>query len=205
MYNNKETFQKVLSVCRRHTGPCEQAGRNCGFSGDLVAGLPGSAPRPKSARDPGLPEVGLFCARQKRENSRNSKFGAFPHVAAAGWRPDDRPVVFVSAHAHYSVRQVRRARRARPAGAASSACAARTCVRERPCAQNGRRERGRGRGAGGRTRARAGGTHRTLPARLPPPLPTRTPPHPTPPRRRGTPPPLHAARPETAAAAAAPR
>ena len=32
---------------------------------------------------------------------------AFPHVAAEGWRPGDRPALFVSAHAHYSIRQVR--------------------------------------------------------------------------------------------------
>jgi glutamate/tyrosine decarboxylase-like PLP-dependent enzyme len=34
-----------------------------------------------------------------------ARSAVFPHVLAEGWRPDDRPVVFVSSHAHYSIRQ----------------------------------------------------------------------------------------------------
>eukprot|EP00292_Cryptomonas_paramecium_P004390 CAMPEP_0113687838 /NCGR_PEP_ID=MMETSP0038_2-20120614/16175_1 /TAXON_ID=2898 /ORGANISM="Cryptomonas paramecium" /LENGTH=646 /DNA_ID=CAMNT_0000608531 /DNA_START=1 /DNA_END=1941 /DNA_ORIENTATION=- /assembly_acc=CAM_ASM_000170 len=30
---------------------------------------------------------------------------AFPHVANEGWKPEDKPVLFASAHSHYSIRQ----------------------------------------------------------------------------------------------------
>jgi glutamate/tyrosine decarboxylase-like PLP-dependent enzyme len=36
-----------------------------------------------------------------------ARSAAFPHVASDGWRAEDRPTLFVSAHAHYSIRQVR--------------------------------------------------------------------------------------------------